>query len=70
MNVLVLNTTHELKEVAIVDENGRPDSVNIMPRSRVHLKKGCVVNPSWAAQHPEVRVVNPEPVASNEGEQE
>lgn len=69
MKVLVMNTSHEMKEVRIIDENGKPDSVNIMPRSRAELKVGCTVNPSWASQNPDVRVVNP--VTPNDsGEQE
>lgn len=71
MKVLVLNPTHELKEVHIIDENGKADSVNIMPRSRAELKVGCTVNPSWASQNPEVKVINPVQAGDNDsGDQE
>jgi hypothetical protein len=61
-NVLVINLTTLTQHVGVIHADGRSDSVQIMPRRRVHLRTGMTVDPRWLGLNPTaVRVQKPEP---------
>lgn len=61
-NVLVINLTNLTQHVGVIHEDGRSDSVQIMPKRRVHLRTGMTVDPRWIGLNPgAVRVQNPLP---------
>lgn len=51
-NVLVINLTNITQHVGVIHEDGRKDSVQIMPRRRVHLRTGMTVDPRWTGLNP------------------
>jgi hypothetical protein len=58
--VLVINLTTITQHVGVIHENGRNDYVQIVPRRRVELRPGMVVDPAWLGRNPgAVRVVAP-----------
>ena len=68
-NVLVINLTTLTQHVGVIHADGRSDSVQVMPRRRVHLRTGMTVDPRWLGlnptairvQKPQSRQVLPEP---------
>jgi hypothetical protein len=58
--VLVINLTTITQHVGVIHEDGRKDDVQIVPRRRVELRSGMVVDPAWLGRNPGVvRVVVP-----------
>lgn len=59
-NVLVINLTNFTQHVGVIHEDGRNDSVQIMPRRRVELRTGMIVDPRWIGLNPTaLRIQNP-----------
>ena len=58
--VLVINLTTITQHVGVIHEDGRKDDVQIVPRRRVELRPGMIVDPAWLGRNPGiVRVVMP-----------
>lgn len=79
--VLVINLTTLTQHVGVLHASGAQDVVQILPRQRVELRTGMVVDPRWVGLNPKaLKIKNPMPVsrpgvqtlppeASQEGEQ-
>lgn len=58
--VLVINMTAVTQHVGVVHEDGRHDDIQIVPRRRVELRTGMVVDPAWLGRNPGcVKIVAP-----------
>jgi hypothetical protein len=64
--VLVINLTAVTQHVGVIHANGVKDDVQIVPRKRVELRTGMIVDPAWLGRNPDcVRVVKPQVLTAN-----